>query len=103
MTGGCSSGVVHRLLTVVAALVAEHGSVACRLQQLRFMGSAAVAPRLWSTAPVVVVHGLGCLAACKIFMDQGSHPCPLHGQADSQPLDHQGSPVVCFKKAVALN
>ena len=30
--------------------------------------------------------------ACGIFPDQGSNPCPLHWQADSQPLRHQGSP-----------
>ena len=24
--------------------------------------------------------------------DQGSNPCPLHWQADSQPLRHEGSP-----------
>ena len=27
---------------------------------------------------------------CGIFAGQGSNPCPLHWQADSQPLDHQG-------------
>ena len=41
---------------------------------------------------VVVAHGLSCSAACGIFPDQGSSPCPLHWQADSQPLRHQGSP-----------
>ena len=41
---------------------------------------------------VVVAHGLSCSAACGIFSDQGSNPCPLHWQADSQPLRHQGSP-----------
>ena len=40
---------------------------------------------------VVVAHGLSCSAACGIFPDQGSNPCPLHWQADSQPLRHQGS------------
>ena len=35
---------------------------------------------------------LCCSAACGIFPDQGSNPCPLHWQADSQPLRHQGSP-----------
>ena len=29
--------------------------------------------------------------ACEVFLDQGSNPCPLHWQADSQSLDHQGS------------
>ena len=39
-----------------------------------------------------VAHGLSCSAACGILPDQGSNPCPLHWQADSQPLRHQGSP-----------
>ena len=42
---------------------------------------------------VVVAHGCSCSAACGIFPDQGSNPCPLHWQADSQPLRHQGSPT----------
>ena len=41
---------------------------------------------------VAVAHGPSCSAACGIFPDQGSNPCPLHWQADSQPLRHQGSP-----------
>ena len=41
---------------------------------------------------VVVAHGPSCSAACGIFPDQGSNLCPLHWQADSQPLRHQGSP-----------
>ena len=53
---------------------------------------------LWSTGSrragsVVVAHGPSCPAACGIFPDQGSNPCPLHWQADSQPLCHQGSPL----------
>ena len=32
---------------------------------------------------VVVAHGLSCSAACRIFPDQGSNPCPPHWQADS--------------------
>ena len=45
---------------------------------------------------VVVANGPSCSAACGIFPDQGSNPCPLHWQADSQPLRHQGSPILCF-------
>ena len=45
---------------------------------------------------VVVAHGPSCSAACGIFPDQGSNPCPPHWQADSQPLRHQGSPCLCF-------
>ena len=47
---------------------------------------------------VVVAHGPGCSAACGILPDQGSNPCPLHWQADSQPLRHQGSPRLHFLK-----
>ena len=43
---------------------------------------------------VAVAHGPSCSAARGIFPDQGSNPCPLHWQADSQPLHHQGSPEV---------
>ena len=37
---------------------------------------------------VIVAHGPSCSAACGIFPDQGSNPCPPHWQADSQPLCH---------------
>ena len=53
---------------------------------------------LWSTGSrragsAVVAHGPSCSAARGILPDQGSNPCPLHWQADSQPLCHQGSPI----------
>ena len=48
------------------------------------------------TGSVVVAHGSSCSAACEIFPDQGSNPCPLHWQADSQPLHHLGSPTLWF-------
>ena len=56
---------------------------------------------LWSTGSrragsVIVAHGPSCSVACGIFPDQGSNPCPLHWQADSQPLHHQGNPSLCF-------
>ena len=44
----------------------------------------------------IVAHGPSCSAACGIFPDQGSNPCPLNWQADSQPLRHQGSPYHGF-------
>ena len=48
-----------------------------------------------------MAHGPSCSAACGIFPDQGSILYPLHWQADSQPLRHQGSPVkVLFQKIV---
>ena len=48
---------------------------------------------------VVVAHGPSCSAATRIrgiLPDQGSNLCPLHWQADSQPLRHQGSPLTHF-------
>ena len=56
---------------------------------------------LWSTGSrcagsVAVAHGPSCSVSCGIFPDQGSNPCPLHWQADSQPLRHQGSPCLPF-------
>ena len=52
---------------------------------------------LWSTGSrhtgsAIVAHGPSRSAACGILPDQGSNPRPLHWQADSQPLRHQGSP-----------
>ena len=48
------------------------------------------------TGSVAVAHGPSCSAACGIFPDQGLNLCPLHWQADSQPLCHQGSPLLCI-------
>ena len=53
-----------RFLTEVASLVLEH-----RLKGTQASGVAA--------------YRLSCPAACGIFLDQGSNPCPLHWQADS--------------------
>ena len=66
---------VHRPLTIMASLVAEH-----RLQTRRLSncGSRAQPLRGW------------------ILPDQGSNLRPLHWQADSQPLCHQGSPISEF-------
>ena len=52
---------------------------------------------LWSTGSgrtgsAAMAHRPSCSAACGIFPDRGTNPCPLHQQADSQPLRHQGSP-----------
>ena len=44
-----------------------------------------------------MAHGLSCSAACGIFPGRGSNPCPVHWQADSQPLRHQGTtPPISF-------
>ena len=70
-------------LTIVASLVRSTGSS--------------------RAGSVVVAHGPSCSAACGIFPDQGSNPRPLHWQADSQPLRHQGSPgIFYYYKILAL-
>ena len=48
-------------------------------------------------ASVVEAHRLGCSAACGIFPDQGSNPCPVNWQADSHPLHHQERLQYVFK------
>ncbi|XP_059868788.1 ras-related protein Rab-28 isoform X2 [Delphinus delphis] len=45
------------------------------------------------TGSAAMAHGPSCSAACGILPDRGTNPCPLHWQADSQPLRHQGSPM----------
>ena len=45
----------------------------------------------------VVAHRLSCSKSCGIFPDKGSNPCPLHWQADSYPLYHQGSPSLTIE------
>ena len=51
---------------------------------------------------VVVAQGLSCPAACGLFPDQKSNPCPLHWQAGSYPLYHQGGLnilfLICWRK-----
>ena len=55
----------------------------CGARALGSRASVVVARGLYSAGSVVVAHGLSCSAACGIFPDQGSNPCPLHWQADS--------------------
>ena len=50
----------------------------------------------------IVAHGPSRSMACGIFPDQGLNLCPLHWRADSQPLHHQGSPLLFFKFLLIL-
>ena len=63
-SGGYSLVVVYGLLLAVASLC-------CR------------APALGRAGFGAVVHGLSCLVAYGIFLDQGSNPCPLPWQRNS--------------------
>ena len=62
---------VRGLLIAVASLAENTGLSSC--------GSRALEHRLSSCG----TRGLSCSAACGIFPDQGSNPCPLHWQVDS--------------------
>ena len=55
--------VVNGLLILVGSLIVEHG--------------------LWAWGLSSCGAKLGCLTACRIFLEQGSNPCALRGQADS--------------------
>ena len=77
---GPLSIMVRGPLTIAASLVAEH-----RLQARRLSSCGSRAQLLRGILP-----------------DQGSNPCPLHWQADSQPLRHQGSPHFLIFLYVAL-
>ena len=89
-----------RGLSLVAASGGHSSSRCAGLSLLR--------PLLWRSTgsrragSVVVAHGPSCSAACGIFPDQGSNPCPLHWQADSQPLCHQGRPMLTFLRNCQL-
>ena len=72
------------------------------LRLLLAVASCYGAQTLEHVGSVAVAHGLSCPTACGIFLDQVSNLCPLHWQADSYPLDHQGSPFSCFWGAVSL-
>ena len=68
---------VQGLLISMALLVAEPGL-------------------LGEQVSAVAAHRLSCPAVCAIFPDQGSNPCLLSWQVDSQPLNHQGPRFVSF-------
>ena len=84
------------------------GFSCCRVWALGAWASVVVAHRLSSCGSQalehrlgIVAHGLSCSTACGIFPDQGSNPCPLHWQVDSQPLCHQGSLANILRRKLA--
>ncbi|XP_073645004.1 coiled-coil domain-containing protein 91 isoform X14 [Tursiops truncatus] len=72
-------------------------------EQKRYTGPSLLWPlRLRSTnsgrtGSTAMAHGPSRSAACGIFPDRGTNPCPLHRHVDSQPLRHQGSPARVIK------
>ena len=74
----------------------------CAGSELWRAGSFIAAHRLSSCrewAPQVAARGLTCPSACGILVPrptQWSNPHPLHYKADSELLDHQGTPSTLF-------
>ena len=65
-----------RALGTQASVVVAHGLSSSGSQALERR------PSSCGAGSVVVAYGLSGSAACGIFPDQGSNPCPLHWQAD---------------------
>ena len=82
----CMGFSLQWLLLLRSTVSRRTGFISCGTR-----ASVVVARGFQSTGSVVVAHGLSCSMACGIFPDQGLNPCPLHWQADSYPLRHQGS------------
>ena len=92
------------LFSSCAAQASCSGGFSCCMpwapEQVGFSSCGNWAQQFQHTGSVVVACGLStcgtwlsCSLACGIFQEQGSNLCPLYWQADSQPLDHQGSPL----------
>ena len=73
------------------------GSREHSLQQLQHVGSVIAVSWLQSTVPGVLAHRLSCSSAYGFFPDQGLNRHPLHWQADSLQLSHQGSLIIPIK------
>ena len=65
--------------------------------------SVVVVPGLWSTGSIVVAHERSGYGAYGILPHQGLNPCPLHWQADSYSLLHQGSPISNFLNIIVIS
>ena len=68
----------------------------CRLQWLQHMDSVGAAPGLWSTGSVLVVLGLSCSTACRIFLNPRIKPVSPALAGGFFTTGHQGSPIVCL-------
>ena len=69
--------------------ITVRGPLTMAASRCRAQAPDAQAQQLWLT-------GLAAPRHVGSSQNQGSNPCPLHRQADSQPLHHQGSPQLFF-------
>ena len=77
---------------MMASLVAEHGLQAARASVVAVCGIISFGSRALEHRLNTCGATISCSETCGIFPDQGLNSCLLHWQADSLPLDHQGSP-----------
>ena len=87
------------LLSHCSAWASHCGGDSCCVCSTGFGSCGTWAHRLWlvgprARAPCCVAPGFSCSTACGIFPGQGLNLCPLHGQVNSYPLSHQGSPLI---------
>ncbi|XP_060144826.1 uroplakin-1a isoform X1 [Globicephala melas] len=67
----------------------------CRLGHLDYLFTKSTGSGRAGSA--AMAHGPSRSVACGIFPDQAMNPCPLHRQADSQPLRHQAPPKMFYQ------
>ena len=79
----------------LSLIAASQGSSLFAMCQLLIVVASLVNNKLQSIGWEAVALRLSCPTAC-LIPDQGSNTCPLRWQADSSPLDHQGSPMCYF-------
>lgn len=73
---GFSLGAVGRGYSLVRCSGSPCGGFSCwGAQAIECSGPGAVGPQLVCTGKVVVEHGLSCLVACEIFLDQACVSC----------------------------
>ena len=88
-SGGYFPVAVHRLLIVLASLVAEHGLQGMQAPVVESCGLSNRGSQAQSTGSIVMVHGIDCPMAYRIFPDQGSDTCLLHWQDPSPEKPHK--------------
>ena len=82
----------------LSLIAVSQGSSLFAMCQLLIVVASLVKNKLQSIGWEAVALRLSCPTAC-LIPDQGSNTCPLHWQADSSPLDHQGSSMCYFLHA----
>ena len=60
-------------------------------------GGSSFSCRASLSGSVVVVHGLSCPSARRLFLDRGSNLCVLRWQVDAYSPGHQGGPVLTLE------